>query len=213
MAAWLLPPVLQHWRLRRPEVTVDLIEFGNSDQMTEQVFAGGADFAIGPRPTDLDVELELLGREEMVLVCADDHPYAQRASVSVNDITKEPFIRFHQSNSLADWLDELASQHGAKFAPFLSTHSSRTAVQLAAAGIGVTIAPVSALAPHQPGAVLRLTPALRRDIVVIGAARADTLVRRFVADLKRQGVPDSPILPAVVPHPAAAPVQLNASAS
>jgi len=200
MAAWLLPSVLRHWRLRRPEVKLDLIEFSNSDHMTEQVFAGRADFGVGPRPTDLDVELELLGREEMVLVCGADHPYAERASVSVKEIAEEAFIHCHHTDSLASWLDQLASQHRVKFTPLLRTYSSRTAVQLAAAGVGVTIAPVSALAPQQSGAIRRLEPAVHRDIVVIGAAPTDTLVQRFVGDLKTQGVPDSPIPPALAPR-------------
>jgi len=73
----------------------------------------------------------------------------------------------------------------------LRTGFPRTAAQLAAAGMGVTIVPFSALTPL-PGATIRsLDPPELRDVIVIVAAPHDDLLRRFVADLKRRGVPDS----------------------
>jgi hypothetical protein len=57
--------------------------------------------------------------------------------------------------------------------------------------MGVTIVPFSALTPL-PGATIRsLDPPELRDLVVVIAAPHDDLLRRFVADLKRRGLPDS----------------------
>ena len=75
--------------------------------------------------------------------------------------------------------------------PALRTGFPRTAAQLAAAGMGVTIVPFSALTPL-PGATIRsLDPPELRDVVVIVAAPHDDLLRRFVTELKRRGLPDS----------------------
>lgn len=73
----------------------------------------------------------------------------------------------------------------------LQAASPRTAAQLAVAGLGVAIVPSSAV--HTlPTATVRLPdPAVKSDIIAITAAPHDALLRRFAADLKRRGLPDS----------------------
>jgi DNA-binding transcriptional LysR family regulator len=71
----------------------------------------------------------------------------------------------------------------------LRTRSARTAVQLAAAGMGVTIAPVSALPARPTGTVRLLRPMVKREVVAVVAAPSDTLVHLFVADIDRRGIP------------------------
>jgi DNA-binding transcriptional LysR family regulator len=73
--------------------------------------------------------------------------------------------------------------------PVLRTGSPRTAAQLAAAGMGVTVVPMSALADRPPGVVRPLDPEVRRDVVVVVAAPSDALAARFVADLRGRGMP------------------------
>jgi DNA-binding transcriptional LysR family regulator len=75
--------------------------------------------------------------------------------------------------------------------PTLRTGSPRTAAQLAAAGMGVAIVPFSALTPRPGGTVRSLDPPALRQVIVIVAAPHDELSRRFVADLKRRGLPAS----------------------
>jgi hypothetical protein len=49
--------------------------------------------------------------------------------------------------------------------------------------------PVSALTPRPDGIVRSFDPPELRDVVVIVAAPHDELVRRFVADVKKRGLP------------------------
>jgi LysR substrate binding domain len=75
--------------------------------------------------------------------------------------------------------------------PVLRTGSPRTAAQLAAAGMGVTVVPFSALNPRPDAAIRSLDPPELREVIVVVAAPHDDLLRRFVADLKRRGLPES----------------------
>lgn len=95
------------------------------------------------------------------------------------------------------WLDQFAAKHGIVLPqPALRTGFPRTAAQLAAAGMGVTIVPFSALT-SLPGATIRsLDPPELRDLVLVVAAPHDDLLRRFVGDLTRRGLPASRL-----PHP------------
>jgi len=53
--------------------------------------------------------------------------------------------------------------------------------------------PFSALTPLPGGTIRSLDPVELRDVIVIVAMPHDDLLRRFVADLKRRGLPASRI--------------------
>ncbi|MGW5380410.1 hypothetical protein ACWESM_33695 [Nocardia sp. NPDC003999] len=78
--------------------------------------------------------------------------------------------------------------------------AATTAAQLAAAGLGTALVPTSALTATFSGAVRSLRPPLVREVICLTATPGDPLVRRFLEDLRRRGVP--------VPSPIA--VQLTA---
>jgi DNA-binding transcriptional LysR family regulator len=187
MTAWLLVPVLRQWRSRHPEVDLDLAEFSSADRMAERIAAGGADIAVGPCPTATPDHVEVIGQEEVVVVASAGHRFADEQAVCVADIASEPFVHYTLDNGMAVWVDQLAAQHGVAFEPVLRTRSPRTAAQLAAAGMGVTIVSISALSSRPAGTVRRLRPSLRRDLIVVVAAAPPGTARNLclvVTDLE-----------------------------
>ena len=192
MTAWVLVPVLRSWHRRFPDVELDLKEYTSADRMLEVLLAGGADVVVGPRPTRTDEHTEVLGREEIVVVASPEHRFSGLAAVPLAELSAEPLVHYHPDNGFAVWVDQFAARRGVVLPrPALRTGSPRTAAQLAAAGMGVTIVPFSALTPL-PGATIRsLDPPELREVIIIVAAPHDDLLRRFVADLKQRGLPDS----------------------
>jgi DNA-binding transcriptional LysR family regulator len=192
MTAWVLVPVLRDWRRRFPDVELDLKEYTSADRMQEVLAAGGADLAVGPRPGRLDEHTELLGQEEIVVVAAPEHRFAGLAAVPLAELAAEPLVHYHQGNGFSVWMDRLAARRGVVLPqPALRTASPRTAAQLAAAGMGVTMVPFSALTPWPEATIRSLDPPELRDVVVSVAAPHDGLLRRFVRDLERRGLPRS----------------------
>jgi DNA-binding transcriptional LysR family regulator len=192
MITWLLVPVLRRWRSRHPEVVLDLSEFNSADRMAERVGDGSIDLAIGPRPS-LDPEHAIvLGQEEILVVASAKHRFAAEETVSMRSLIGEPFVHYHPDNGMAVVVDQLAAKRDVVLQPVLRTLDPATAAQLAAAGMGVTIVPASALSNRPAGAVRRLRPNEQRDVLVTIASPQDTLVRRFVADLVQRGVPATP---------------------
>lgn len=189
MTAWLLLPVLRQWRSRRPDVHLELSEFTSADAMVELLEAGRTDVVVGPRPTRTDADVTVFGKEEVVVVAAAGHPFAELSGVPFSTLIGEPFVHYDPENGMAVWVDQLAARHGAVLDPVLRTRSPRTAAQLAAAGMGVTIVPVSALPARPAGTVRRLRPVIKRDVVAVVATTIDTLVHQFVADIYRRGLP------------------------
>jgi DNA-binding transcriptional LysR family regulator len=191
MTAWLLVPVLRQWRKQRPDVELDLSEHTSADRMIDVLEAGGADIAVCPRPSADHPHMEVLGREEMVVVSSLEHRFSRRRSVPPAELALEPFVHYKEDNGNAVWVDQFVARYEVVLNPVLRTRSPRTAAQLAAAGMGVTIAPFSALTPRPGGAVRSLDPVVLRDVVIVVASPRDALVRRFAADLQRRGLPNS----------------------
>lgn len=190
MTPWLLTRAIREWRLLHPEVDFELSEFTSADRMDEFMNAGHADLIVGPRPTETSHHVELLGREEMVVVASGTHPFADLPSVGIAALAGEPFIHYVPENGLSVWVDKLMAEHKVTLNPVLRTRSPRTAAGLAAADIGVTIVPVSALPTRTEGTVRPLRPQILRDVIATIAAPADELSRRFVDDLSKRGLPD-----------------------
>jgi len=192
MTGWVLVPVLRHWRRQFPDVQLDLKEYTSADRMLEVLHGGEADIVVGPSPTRTAEHTEVLGHEEIVVVAAPEHRFAALAAVPLGELSAESLVHYHQDNGMAVWVDQLAARRGVVLPqPTLRTRSPRTAAQLAAAGMGVAIVPISALAPPPDGTVKSLDPPELRDVVAIVAAPHDELLRRFVADLRLAGLPES----------------------
>jgi len=159
--------------------------------MLEVLLRGETDIAVGPRPTRTDEHVELLGREERVVVAAPDHRFAALDAVPLAELASEPLVHYDPGNGFGMWVDEFAARRGVVLAlPTLRTSSPRTAGQLAVAGMGVAIVPSSALTPRLDGIIGPFDPPETRDVIVVVAAPHDDLLRRFVSDLKRRGLPD-----------------------
>ncbi|HEY6310038.1 MAG TPA: LysR family transcriptional regulator [Streptosporangiaceae bacterium] len=191
MTGWVLVPVLRAWRSRFPGVELDLKEYTSADKMREVLLAGGADLTVGPRPTRADEHVEVLGAEEMVVVACPGHRFAGRGGVPLAELVAGPLVHYDAGNGNAVWVDQFAARRGVVLPePALRTGSPRTAAQLAAAGLGVAIVPFSALTPRPDATIRSFDPPELRDVIVTVAAPHDDLLRRFVADLKRRGLPD-----------------------
>jgi DNA-binding transcriptional LysR family regulator len=194
MTAWVLVPVLRAWRRQSPDVELDLKEYTSADKMLEALLSGGADITVGPPPTRTDEHVEVLGSEEIVVVASPEHRFAGLEAVPLAELAAEPLVHYNPDNGNAAWVDQFAAQRGVVLPlPTLRTGSPRTAAQLAAAGMGVAIVPFSALTPLPGGTIRSLDPAELREVVVVVAAPHDDLLRRFVSDLKRRGLPASRI--------------------
>src|SRR3954462_10964582 len=74
IALGVVPAAIRAWRLAHPDVSFELHEYVNIDELADQMRLGGADVAVSPRPRGWDGPLRALGLEELVVVLAVDDP-------------------------------------------------------------------------------------------------------------------------------------------
>jgi DNA-binding transcriptional LysR family regulator len=70
----------------------------------------------------------------------------------------------------------------------MRTAVTSAAPQLAAAGLGVAVCPVSAVSAGFPGAVRSFSPRWVRQLAAVTAAEPDPLAARFIRDLRTRGL-------------------------
>lgn len=187
MTAGLLAPVLRTWLRRNPAVGLGLTEATSADELARLVESGEADVAIGPRPTRWTGSAAVIGVEEVVAVLPPGHPLAGRKRIGFEQLANEPLVHYHPDNGLGGWLDAEAARQGVVLTAAVRTRQAVTVARLAAAGVGVALAPTTALSGSMQ--LRRLRPGVERELVCLIGTPGDVLVRRFVAEVVRRGVP------------------------
>ncbi|KQU04548.1 LysR family transcriptional regulator [Rhodococcus sp. Leaf7] len=185
----LLAPTLRAWTRKYRTVDLDLTEFASADAMADAVTNGDVDLAVGPASERYAGTVVDLGTEDVVAVVPEGLDLADSDAVSWHELAGRPIVHYHPSNGLRAWFDTVAASHGVQLEAITHTRNSTTAAQLAHAGLGTALVPVTALPPRFPGVVRPLTPPLQRTVVMMVGAPTDALVQRFVEDLRSRGMP------------------------
>ncbi|WP_405918893.1 LysR family transcriptional regulator [Streptomyces longwoodensis] len=184
----LLAPVLRDWRRRHPDVALTLHELSLMDEALGLVESDDVDVAVLPDPPADRFQVTAVAEEEIVLAAPTGHPLTQRNAVRIQDLDGAPLVHYTAHNRLGAWLDQSFARAGVHPEAVVRTSVTATAPQLAAAGLGVAVCPVSAVGAGFPGVVRPFAPRWTRHLMAVTLADTDPLVARFIADLRRRGV-------------------------
>ncbi|BBY46740.1 LysR family transcriptional regulator (plasmid) [Mycolicibacterium arabiense] len=189
MTAWLLAPILRRWRAARPDVQLDLMEFTDSAAALASIDEDRADVAIGAHHARTTGLVTMLGEEDVVVLARLGHRFADGPDVAMTELSTEPFVHYHPADPFAEWIDRHAALHDVVLKPMVRTRSPNTAAQLAIAGLGVTIVPVSVLHSLRVGVARPLSPRLDREVVAVVSRTPHVLALEFLEDARQRRVP------------------------
>lgn len=138
---------LRRFRLRYPGIELVLRE-ERSFQLREAISRAEMDCAFLRPPVGpgFDLELSVLGREDLVIAVPGDHALAGRARIALADVAGEGFIGLSprpESEGLAALMDRAFERQGLRRSVVQLTPGFTTAVNLVAAGVGICIVPRS----------------------------------------------------------------------
>jgi DNA-binding transcriptional LysR family regulator len=176
-----LPAALGAWRQRYPDVRVRLVEFRHTNDLIAAMEAGQADLAVGPVPPAWDGPVREIGAEEFVVAAAPGtHLPGTGATVAVAALADHDWVHFTPPSGLADVLDAACAAAG--FAPraAVRTEQAPSALNLARAGLGITLLPGNVVPPGFDGVLRRPDPPVRRMLSAYARARPDPVTAAFV---------------------------------
>jgi DNA-binding transcriptional LysR family regulator len=146
---------------RFPDLTLTASPMDTPEQMAALADGRLDAGLVRPRPHYPDgIAARIVHREPLLVALAETHPLAQAASLTAGDLHDEAFIipQFSEATGLADALARLASVGRFALPPTREVNDFVTAAGLAAAGLGVVLAPTSLARLALPGlAFCRLT--------------------------------------------------------
>ena len=184
----LLAPVLARWDLDRPDVTISLSESTDPETAFAMLESGEVDLLLFPDLGEAGFETTTVAGEEVVVALPARHPLASRSAIRQRDLQGQPFVHFTPENRLGQWieshLEDVDLRESVVFRTAVTTH----APQLAAAGLGVTVVPISAVTAGFPGAVRPFEPRWVRRLVAITTTPRDPLATQLVNDLRSSGL-------------------------
>ena len=185
-----LAPVILEWHQRHREVAISLRESTSPGELLSFVDSGEADIVLMPGSSIPDrFTATAVAEEEVVLAAPADHPLAELPTVRLEDLDGACLVHYAPENGLSAWLDRSLARAGIRAEPVMRTVVTSAAPQLAAAGLGVAVCPVSAISDGYPGAVRSFSPRWVRQLAAVTSAAPDPLAARFIGDLRSRGVP------------------------
>ncbi|WP_299665545.1 LysR substrate-binding domain-containing protein [uncultured Ruegeria sp.] len=190
-----LPLVLSAFRASHPSVALRC-NVAPVQALEKMLREGDASLALAlNNETTPELEAEVLGRIGFCCLLPDEHPLAERQTLSLADLEDEFVISYNTNTRPRDELDRAALQAGAQFSPSMEIDTSISAVGFVQAGLGVAV--VDALLPWQQFDGLHLrpltdSPALPLAMLTLrerSLSRAEELMRGQIRDLIPRNLP------------------------
>jgi DNA-binding transcriptional LysR family regulator len=167
IALGIIPPAIRAWRHAHPRVRVQIREFVHIDVLAAEMLHGGADVAIGPKPTGWTGPSRSLGPEEFMVILPYNDPElpTDSRSISLKRLADRPWVLYAPDFGLAPIVSAACSRAGFTPRAAVRTHHTATAVELAAAGLGPALVPSNVIGPDFECCTVRPDPPIWRDLV------------------------------------------------
>ena len=141
IACAVLPSALQRFKREQPQITVVIHDVQHERAMS-LVSEGLADIAVTIKPAEqADFVFREIASDVAHLVCAQDHPLAQRKTVRWRDLAGTDFIGVTRISSVRRLTDAAFITAETAIEPRYEVEQILSAVALVEAGLGVTALP------------------------------------------------------------------------
>jgi DNA-binding transcriptional LysR family regulator len=183
----ILPEALRAWRTNYPDVQVRLVEFRRSDDLIAAMEAGQADVAVGPTPSGWAGPTRDIGAENFVVATAADAVLPGiPPKVRMSDLADQQWVHYTPPSGLADVLAAACQQAGFTPHAAVRTEQSASALNLARAGLGITMLPDNVVPPNFDGIIRQPDPPVLRHLSVYTRVRPDPITAAFVDAISGQ---------------------------
>ena len=188
VSTYVLPALLEKFVAARPSVEVS-VRTGHTEEIVDMVLREDVQVGLGRVIHQPDLELRPFHKEVLVLVCAPDHPFTKRRSVTMGDVTDEKLIMFDRTSSYYEITHSALLASGVKLKRYMELDSIEAAKKMVERGLGVALLPATAVlrevdTKHLSRVKLRNAPPMYNTIAAFrrrDAGRPEGVVAAFLA--------------------------------
>jgi len=153
VSTYILPDLLERFVASHPRVEVS-VRTGHSEDVVELVLRDEVQLGLGRAINHPDLDLRPFHREELVLVCAPDHPFVRRKSVTLPEVTNEKLIMFDRTSSYYEITQSAFVSSGVRLRRFMEMDSIEAAKKMVERGLGVALLPKTSVAREVEAATM-----------------------------------------------------------
>jgi LysR family transcriptional regulator, low CO2-responsive transcriptional regulator len=136
-AKYFVPFAIAAFSQRFPKIEVTL-RIGNREEIRDALRGYDLDIAImGQPPTDLDVEMRLLGKHPHIIVAASDHRLTGKRKLTAPDLADETFITREPGSGTRMLMEQFFQKTGLTAKIGMEMDSNETIKQAVIAGLGI----------------------------------------------------------------------------
>jgi DNA-binding transcriptional LysR family regulator len=187
VSTYVLPGLLEKFVAAHPRVEVS-VRTGHSEDIVNLVLREEVQVGLGRQIHHPDIELRPFHKEVLVLVCAPDHAFTARRSVTLSEVTKEKLIMFDRTSSYYEITHAALLSSRVKLKRYMELDSIEAAKKMVERGLGVALLPATAVvreveAHHLSRVKLRDAPPMYNTIAAFrrrDAGRPEGVVGAFL---------------------------------
>ncbi|TAN35004.1 LysR family transcriptional regulator [bacterium] len=157
VSTYVLPGLLERFVAAHPRVDVS-VRTGHSEDVVELVLRDEVQLGLGRAIRHPDLELRPFHTEELVLVCAPDHPFTKLRGVGMAQIAAEKLIMFDRTSSYYEITQGAFLSAGVKLRGLMELDSIEAAKKMVERDLGVALLPGTAIAREIAGKTLAAVP-------------------------------------------------------
>jgi DNA-binding transcriptional LysR family regulator len=155
VSTYVLPELLEQFVALHPRVEVS-VRTGHSEDVVDLVLRDEVQIGLGRSIRHPDLELRPFHTEELVLVCAPDHPFIKRPDVPMAEVARQKLIMFDRASSYYEITQGAFLSAGVKLRGLMELDSIEAAKKMVERGLGVALLPSSAVAREVSAKTLRV---------------------------------------------------------
>ena len=155
VSTYVLPELLEQFVAVHPRVEVS-VRTGHSEDVVDLVLRDEVQIGLGRSIRHPDLELRPFHTEELVLVCAPDHPFSKGPAVPMAEVARQKLIMFDRASSYYEITQGAFLSAGVKLRGLMELDSIEAAKKMVERGLGVALLPSSAVAREVSAKTLRV---------------------------------------------------------
>jgi DNA-binding transcriptional LysR family regulator len=154
----LLDGYIRKFLKSHPEVYLD-VQYARWNEITAAVLEGEMDLGIIAFPEkQRSLEIIPFATEDLVFICAPDHPLASRTEIDPADLRGERFVAFEPNVPTRRHIDRVLSGYRVTVDIRMEFDNNETLKRAVEVGAGVSIVPHEAVQREQANGYLRVIP-------------------------------------------------------
>ena len=199
VSTYVLPALLERFVSAHQRVEVS-VRTGHTEELVDLVLREEVQLGLGRVIHHPDLELRPFHKEGLVLVCAPEHSFTARRSVTMADVTSEKLIMFDRTSSYYEITHAALLSSRVKLKRYMELDSIEAAKKMVERGLGVALLPGTAVGRevetgHLKRVRVRDAPPMYNTIAAFrrrDAGRPEGVVAAFLALLAPRDAAQAP---------------------